>query len=158
MATAKRYIDIIYKPYLPSLILGFNLLLNKKSDCLRRTQVHCRNTCSWFVPEGFTDSLLHSSSVPPFICSFMLPVLHLQSLSALPLFIRLCPPPSLPRSAFFPPPQLSAGGPHLISCSFHSHRSVLWQTESRGFYTVKAAPWSQPFNKLPHLSQLYQIT
>lgn len=54
---------------------------------------HYRNTCSWLAPEGFINSLFHSSSVPPFICSFMLPVLHLWSLSELPLFIRLCPPP-----------------------------------------------------------------
>lgn len=63
--------------------LGFNLLLNtnhvQRVGC-PRTKVHYRNTCSWLVPEGFIVSLVHSSSVPPFIGSFTLPVLQQQSL------------------------------------------------------------------------------
>lgn len=75
-----------------------NMLLNKKPEgCMGslRTQVRYKNTCTRLVPEKFIDSVIHSSSVPSFICSFMLPSLHLQSLSELPLFIRLCPSPSL---------------------------------------------------------------
>lgn len=84
--------------------------MKKKKDSRCTTETPAAGK---FLRDLLIHLFIHSSTLPPFICSFMLPVLHLQSLSELLLFIRLRPSPSL--TPFFPQQVAHVSSPALFT-------------------------------------------